>query len=222
LRAVVQRVSRARVVVDGETVADMGAGVWVLLGVAEDDGEGEATRLAGKVAHLRIFENEQGGGVEREAAKSAGAAQSQQISPHFRLPVFAPELDYPRPCTKCGVTTDEDGFGIDRSKPSGRRSYCKACDRRRGNAYYAEHRDELQAQRDAVREAAWQAHLKELEKEHRKRVAAAKKLHAAQVRNQKKLLRELGVPDLSPEEVSERAQAAQGRRVRDALAERHP
>jgi D-aminoacyl-tRNA deacylase len=60
LRAVVQRVSRARVVVDGETVADIGAGVCVLLGVAEDDGEGEATRLAGKVAHLRIFENEQG------------------------------------------------------------------------------------------------------------------------------------------------------------------
>ena len=48
------------------------------------------------------------------------------------------------------------------------------------------------------------------------------KLHAAQVRKQKKLLRELGVPDLSPEEVSERAHAAQGRRVRDALAERHP
>jgi len=60
LRAVVQRVSRARVVVDGKTVAHIGAGVCVLLGVAEDDGEGEATRLAGKVAHLRIFENELG------------------------------------------------------------------------------------------------------------------------------------------------------------------
>lgn len=60
MRAVVQRVSRARVVVDGKTVADIGAGVCVLLGVAEDDGEGEAPRLAGKVAHLRIFENELG------------------------------------------------------------------------------------------------------------------------------------------------------------------
>ena len=60
MRAVVQRVSRARVVVDSKTVADIGAGVCVLLGVAEDDGEGEATRLAGKVAHLRIFENELG------------------------------------------------------------------------------------------------------------------------------------------------------------------
>jgi D-tyrosyl-tRNA(Tyr) deacylase len=90
VRAVVQRVSRARVVVDGETVADMGAGVWVLLGVAEDDGEGEATRLAGKVAHLRIFENEQGGGVEREAAKSAGdRAIAANLSP-FSPPGFCP------------------------------------------------------------------------------------------------------------------------------------
>jgi hypothetical protein len=41
--------------------------------------------------------------------------------------------------------------------------------------------------------------------EHKKRVAAAKREHAAGVRRQKKLMRELGVPDLSPEEVSERA-----------------
>jgi D-aminoacyl-tRNA deacylase len=60
LRAVVQRVSRARVVVDGETVSEIGAGLCVLVGVAEGDGEGEASRLAGKVAHLRIFENELG------------------------------------------------------------------------------------------------------------------------------------------------------------------
>ena len=44
-----------------------------------------------------------------------------------------------------------------------------------------------------------------LEKEHRKTVAAAKKLHAAQVRHQKEFLRSIGVPDLSPEEVAERA-----------------
>jgi hypothetical protein len=40
--------------------------------------------------------------------------------------------------------------------------------------------------------------------EHRRRVAATKKVHAAQVRRQKKLLRALGVPDLSPEEITER------------------
>jgi D-aminoacyl-tRNA deacylase len=60
LRAVVQRVSRARVVVGGEAVAEIGAGLCVLLGVAEADGEGEAIRLADKVAHLRIFENDLG------------------------------------------------------------------------------------------------------------------------------------------------------------------
>jgi D-tyrosyl-tRNA(Tyr) deacylase len=60
LRAVVQRVSRARVAVDGEAVAEIGAGLCILLGVAEEDGEGEAVRLAAKVAHLRIFENDLG------------------------------------------------------------------------------------------------------------------------------------------------------------------
>jgi D-aminoacyl-tRNA deacylase len=60
LRAVVQRVSRARVVVDGEAVAKIGAGVCILLGVAEEDGDAQAIRLAAKVAHLRIFENELG------------------------------------------------------------------------------------------------------------------------------------------------------------------
>jgi D-tyrosyl-tRNA(Tyr) deacylase len=57
---VVQRVSRARVAVDGEAVAEIGAGLCILLGVAEEDGEGEAVRLAAKVAHLRIFENDLG------------------------------------------------------------------------------------------------------------------------------------------------------------------
>ena len=46
--------------VDGEAVAEIGAGLCILLGVAEEDGEGEAVRLAAKVAHLRIFENELG------------------------------------------------------------------------------------------------------------------------------------------------------------------
>ena len=59
--------------------------------------------------------------------------------------------------------------------------------------------------RAAAREAAWQAELEALRKEHRKRAAATKKLHAAQVRRQKEFLRSIGVPDLSPEEVAERA-----------------
>jgi D-aminoacyl-tRNA deacylase len=58
MRAVVQRVSEARVVVEGEVVGEIGAGLCVLLGVARDDSEAAAERLAGRVARLRIFENE--------------------------------------------------------------------------------------------------------------------------------------------------------------------
>ena len=60
LRAVVQRVSAAQVVADGEIVGEVGRGLCVLLGVATDDNEALAERLAGKVARLRIFENEEG------------------------------------------------------------------------------------------------------------------------------------------------------------------
>jgi D-tyrosyl-tRNA(Tyr) deacylase len=53
-------VARARVLVDGEVVGEVGAGLCVLLGVAGTDGEAEADRLAGRVARLRVFENEDG------------------------------------------------------------------------------------------------------------------------------------------------------------------
>jgi D-tyrosyl-tRNA(Tyr) deacylase len=60
MRAVVQRVSAARVVVAGELVGEIGTGLCVLLGVARHDGEEEATRLASRIARLRVFENEEG------------------------------------------------------------------------------------------------------------------------------------------------------------------
>ncbi|TML52373.1 MAG: D-tyrosyl-tRNA(Tyr) deacylase [Actinobacteria bacterium] len=60
MRAVVQRVTRARVVVDAETVGSIGAGLCILLGVAAEDTADEAGRLAGKIARLRVFENEAG------------------------------------------------------------------------------------------------------------------------------------------------------------------
>jgi D-tyrosyl-tRNA(Tyr) deacylase len=60
VRAVVQRVSSTRVVVDGKAVGEIGPGLCVLLGVARGDGEEEADRLAGRIARLRIFENEDG------------------------------------------------------------------------------------------------------------------------------------------------------------------
>ena len=56
----VQRVSGAQVVADGEIVGEVDLGLCVLLGVAADDDEAVADRLAGKVARLRIFENEEG------------------------------------------------------------------------------------------------------------------------------------------------------------------
>jgi D-tyrosyl-tRNA(Tyr) deacylase len=60
VRAVVQRVLRARVVVRGETVGVSGPGLCVLLGVAAGDEVSDAERLAEKIARLRIFENEAG------------------------------------------------------------------------------------------------------------------------------------------------------------------
>jgi D-tyrosyl-tRNA(Tyr) deacylase len=60
MKAVVQRVSRASVRVGEELAGEIGAGLCVLLGVARGDGPAEASRLAGKVARLRIFEDDQG------------------------------------------------------------------------------------------------------------------------------------------------------------------
>ncbi|MGH2996680.1 MAG: D-aminoacyl-tRNA deacylase [Gaiellaceae bacterium] len=60
MRAVVQRVSSARVAVDGDAVGEIGRGLCVLLGIAREDGEEEAKRLAGRIARLRIFEDDEG------------------------------------------------------------------------------------------------------------------------------------------------------------------
>jgi D-tyrosyl-tRNA(Tyr) deacylase len=60
VRALVQRVSRAAVRVDGETVGAIGAGMLVLLGVAHDDDEAVCDRLAAKVRALRIFADAEG------------------------------------------------------------------------------------------------------------------------------------------------------------------
>jgi D-tyrosyl-tRNA(Tyr) deacylase len=55
MRAVVQRVKEAWVRVDREEVARIGKGLLVLVGVAQDDGPGDVTSLAQKLAHLRVF-----------------------------------------------------------------------------------------------------------------------------------------------------------------------
>jgi D-tyrosyl-tRNA(Tyr) deacylase len=60
VRALVQRVSRAAVHVDGDLVSEIGPGLLVLVGVHQKDGEWEAHRTAEKIAHLRIFSDEAG------------------------------------------------------------------------------------------------------------------------------------------------------------------
>lgn len=60
MRAVVQRVSRARVSVNGEAVGGIGQGLLVLLGIAKADTDADADYLAAKVIGLRIFDDESG------------------------------------------------------------------------------------------------------------------------------------------------------------------
>ena len=60
MRAVVQRVSEASVTVDGETVGQIGHGLMVLVGVAASDAAADGDYVAGKLAGLRIFEDDEG------------------------------------------------------------------------------------------------------------------------------------------------------------------
>jgi D-aminoacyl-tRNA deacylase len=60
MRAVVQRVSRASVKVDGELTGEIATGLLVLFGVAQDDGEADADYLADKISGLRIFGDDAG------------------------------------------------------------------------------------------------------------------------------------------------------------------
>jgi D-tyrosyl-tRNA(Tyr) deacylase len=69
----VQRVAEARVVVGSEAMGEIDAGLCVLFGVARDDDEAAAERLAEKVARLRIFENEEGK-FDQSLLDSGGAA----------------------------------------------------------------------------------------------------------------------------------------------------
>ncbi|HRK88863.1 MAG TPA: D-aminoacyl-tRNA deacylase [Anaerolineales bacterium] len=60
MRVLIQRVSRASVTVNEQTISSIGKGLLILLGIGHGDGEEQAKFLAEKVANLRIFEDEQG------------------------------------------------------------------------------------------------------------------------------------------------------------------
>jgi D-aminoacyl-tRNA deacylase len=60
MRALLQRVSKASVTVDGQTISSIGNGLLILLGVGHGDHEEQAKFLAEKIANLRVFEDELG------------------------------------------------------------------------------------------------------------------------------------------------------------------
>ena len=72
MRALVQRVTRAEVTVAGETIGEIGPGLLVLVGVTHGDDAATAGKLAGKVAHLRVFADADG--VMNHSLVDTGAA----------------------------------------------------------------------------------------------------------------------------------------------------
>jgi D-aminoacyl-tRNA deacylase len=122
VRAVVQRVARARVTPGGE----IGRGLCILLGVAQGDGEEEAERLAGKIARLRIFPDDDGR-FDRSVLDMGGAAlvvsqftliadTAKGNRPSFALAAPPEEAEplYSRFCDELralGLTVDTGVFG---------------------------------------------------------------------------------------------------------------
>lgn len=73
MRALIQRVTRADVVVEGETVGEIGPGLLILVCAMQDDDEEAAVRLAGKIAKLRIFRDDEDR-MNRSLLDTGGAA----------------------------------------------------------------------------------------------------------------------------------------------------
>lgn len=73
MRAVIQRVRRAQVIIDGRTVGQIGPGLVIFLGVRKGDGQEEVDWIAEKIAHLRIFEGDEGR-MDRSVLEMRGEA----------------------------------------------------------------------------------------------------------------------------------------------------
>jgi D-tyrosyl-tRNA(Tyr) deacylase len=72
MRAIVQRVNRARVTVNGETTGEIGPGLLVLLGVGQGDTRADADYLADKIVGLRVFDDD-AGKMNRSVPEAGGA-----------------------------------------------------------------------------------------------------------------------------------------------------
>ena len=72
MRAVVQRVTSARVRVGDRVTGEIGRGVLVLLGVGRDDGPADVTYIAGKIRDIRVFESDEGKPMDRSVADVNG------------------------------------------------------------------------------------------------------------------------------------------------------
>lgn len=81
MRVLLQRVSRASVSVRGERVAEIGRGLLLLVGVGREDGFGEYDRVAEKVVHLRVFQDDEGK-INRSLADVGGEIL---VVPQFTL-----------------------------------------------------------------------------------------------------------------------------------------
>jgi D-tyrosyl-tRNA(Tyr) deacylase len=126
MRAVLQRVKAGSVTVDGETVAEIGKGLVILLGVAPEDTLAIAEQLADKIAHLRIFEDDAGkmnlsvldvGGDAIVVSQfTLYADNSRGRRPSF-IDAAKPDLAEPlveafaRMLTDCGIPTQTGVFG---------------------------------------------------------------------------------------------------------------
>ena len=127
MRAVVTRVSQASVVIDGQTVGEIGKGFLVLLGIAPEDTEAQAEKLADKVCGLRVFADEAGKmNLNLEAAggellvvsqftlyadiKSRRPGFTKAAKPDIAIPLYEKFMDL---CRSRGFHVEHGEFGAD-------------------------------------------------------------------------------------------------------------
>lgn len=85
MRVVVQRVSRAKVTIEGEVSGEIGIGLLVLVGIEEEDEEEDAIWLAGKIVRQRIFEDEEGLMNQSVADVDGGILAVSQFTLHASI-----------------------------------------------------------------------------------------------------------------------------------------